>query len=99
MKQPDNHIDELGEILETHRHDYWDYTKALIDLDEFEKREETAIKQLDQYYADFYRNKIPEKKKVKGYNELAGYSRFAKGYNQAIDDITAQFNSKEGKDE
>ena len=63
--------------------------------------QKTAKQQLDQYYADFYRNKIPEKQ-VTAWLALNNDERLHDhntGYNQAIDDITAQFNSKEGSDE
>jgi hypothetical protein len=32
-------------------------------------------------------SELPDKKEVKGYNEMAGYADFARGYNQAVTDV------------
>lgn len=40
----------------------------------------------------------PSKKEVKGYNELAGYSHFAQGFNRALKDWEQAFNELLGGD-
>lgn len=104
MSKPDNHkeLSVISEILEEWLDDAMATSSMGVTIDDNRTEDdrdrqyiealEKHSRRIDQYYADFYRNKIPEKKKVKGYNELAGYSHFARGYNQAINDITTQFN-------
>ena len=87
MKQPDNHV-ELGAILK----EFWELAQSSppypwsYDLIATKQ----ARQKLDQYYADFYRNKIPEKK-IPENTPNEAYRGMIGGYNQAIDDITAQF--------
>lgn len=91
--------DELGAILEILVNTVGVAPHLLYHSDE-EKEQmiadaiPNAIRQIE----DFYRNKIPEKRK--GLPSYDGWSMSAiNGYNQAIDEITAQFNSKGGNDE
>lgn len=57
-----------------------------------------ARQKLNQYYADFYRNKIPKKKQLEGYESPWGWTitdedkDSKQGWNDCVDTITAQFN-------
>lgn len=96
MKQPDNHIDDkLNKILLNFVVDHIDLFGMDSESKEiFEEDLETVKRQLDQYYADFYRNKMLEARKDEldkaikwiGANSLDDY--YAR-----IDDITAQSQS------
>lgn len=88
MSKPDNHVDEI--LIKLHKSHY----DTIDGADRCEKYINRAKQQLDQHYADFYRNKIPEKIADATNDKRVPYiGGFSEGYNQAIDDITAQFNS------
>lgn len=93
MSKPDNHIDELGAILDELGATIY-YGKA-DDYKDFGSSLEHAKRQIE----DFYRNKIPEKSTLKKHikpNRQIGVpylSEYDEGFNAAIRRITAQFNS------
>lgn len=112
-EQPDNNVDEMQEIVdflcgEKPLQGRW-YGEKHPGIPTFWWRNNLriAVRQLDQYYADFYRNKIPKKiEDDEGWDMAFEQSRgevieccpgddMAYGFNKAVDLITAQFNSKE----
>lgn len=98
MGQPDNHIDKLDKII-TELQTGWMFTSPAPNIDEMMKTlREQARQKLNQYYADFYRNKIPDKKTIDTEHQYE-QNTFNKGYNRAVNDITAQFNSNTSKQE
>ena len=82
MSKPDNHMDELGAILDKYY--------APIKLPDNNRAE--LIREIE----DFYRNKIPTPPRKA--SELYPQD-YVDGYTQAVDDITAQFNSNTSKQE
>ena len=94
QSKPDNQIDGLGAILEN--------LVRYIERGEHNGRPIHFIgeykQQIDQYYADFYRDKIPKKKQLEGYESPWGWTipdedkDSKQGWNDCVDTITAQFN-------
>lgn len=103
---PDNHVDEtMTTFAERIAVEAQQLKIGAIDYPLYIARRNGTVKairaELDQYYADFYRNKIPGKE-VTSWSALNNDERwhdYNTGYNQAIDDTTAQFNSEGDSDE
>ena len=96
--KPDNNVDELDEILTG----LANYIVESIQLQptpvEYKKLNQRQAKKAIE---DFYRNKIPKKRDMFKITKktVTMMPSAVVGYNQAIDDITAQFNSKGDSDE
>ena len=84
----DNHTDELDELLE-----FGVWCKCGQRSCQMSRNYEQAKRQIE----DFYRNKIPERLELE-YEDSPEVQNKKLGYNKAVRDITAQFNSR-GSDE
>lgn len=77
-----NTKEELRDILEEHHSIVTDELgeRLITALDEYIQDRESAL-------LSRANSELPDKKEVKGYNEMAGYADFARGYNQAITEV------------